>query len=103
VTPASTSPLVIGDVLRKQMGFKGVAITDDLSLGAIRGGQGAADASVQAIASGADMVLISDPADAAAARDALLKAVKKNQIPQARLDAAVSRVLELKRKQGLFD
>jgi beta-N-acetylhexosaminidase len=103
VTPASTSPLVIGDVLRKQMGFKGVAITDDLSLGAIRGGQGAADASVQAIASGADMVLISDPADAAAARDALLKAVKKNQIPQARLDAAVSRVLELKRKQGLFE
>jgi beta-N-acetylhexosaminidase len=103
VTPASTSPLVIGDVLRKQFGFKGVAITDDLSLGAIRGGQGAADASVQAIASGADMVLISDPVDVAAARDALLKAVKKNQISQARLDAAVSRVLELKRNQGLLD
>ena len=77
-------------------------MTDDLSAGAIRGGQGAADASVQAIASGADMVLISDPADAEAAREALLKAVKRDQIPKARLDAAVSRVLELKRRQGLL-
>jgi beta-glucosidase-like glycosyl hydrolase len=49
------------------------------------------------------MVLISDPVDAAAARDALLKAVKKKLIPPARLDAAVSRVLELKRNQGLLD
>jgi beta-N-acetylhexosaminidase len=103
VTPGSISPVVIGDVLRKQSGFKGVAITDDLSLGAIRGGQGAADASVQAIAAGADMVLISDPVDVAAARDALLRAVKKKLIPPARLDAAVSRVLELKRNQGLLD
>lgn len=103
ITPASISPVVVGDVLRKQLAFKGVAITDDLSAGAIRGGYGAADASVQAIASGADLVLISDPADAAAARDTLLEAVKKDQIPKARLDAAVSRVLELKRSQGLLE
>jgi beta-N-acetylhexosaminidase len=102
VTPGSISPAVIGEVLRKQLGFKGAALTDDLSAGAIRGGDGAADASVQAIAAGADMVLVSDPADAAAARDALLGAVKKGGIPQARLDAAVSRVLELKRSQGLL-
>lgn len=102
VTPGSISPAVIDEVLRKQLDFTGAALTDDLSAGAIRGGDGAADASVQAIASGADMVLVSDPADAAAARDALLGAVKKGSIPEARLDAAVSRVLELKRSQGLL-
>jgi beta-N-acetylhexosaminidase len=102
VTPASLSPQIATGLLRDELGFEGVAITDDLSAGAIRGGDGAGDASVQALSAGADLLLVSDPGDAAAARASLLKAVGSGQFSQQRLDDAVARVLELKRKAGLL-
>jgi len=102
VTPAALSPVVATGLLRDELGFKGVAITDDLSSGAISAGIGAPDAAVQALAAGADMVTISDPAQAAEAGKAIRRAVASGAIPAARLDEAAARVLELKRKLGLL-
>jgi beta-N-acetylhexosaminidase len=102
VTPASLTSEIATTLLREQLRYQGLAITDDLSSGAIRGGEGAAESAVRALAAGADMVYVSDPADAAAARTALLKAVQADAIPQERIDDAVGRVLELKRRQGLL-
>ena len=68
VTPAALSPAIAGDLLRRELGFKGVAITDDLSSGAVAAGIGAPDAAVRALAAGADMVTISEPGQAAQAR-----------------------------------
>ena len=103
VTPASQSVDVLDGLLRGELGFEGVAITDDLEEGAIRSGSKVAEAAVVAIASGADMVQISDPADVEPVLDALLDAVRSGQIPEQRLDDATARVLELKLRAGLLD
>jgi beta-N-acetylhexosaminidase len=101
-TPAALSPAVATDLLRGELGYQGVAITDDLSSGAIAAGIGAPAAAVQALAAGSDMVLVGDPAQAAAARAAILEASRSGAIPAARLDEAVARVLTLKQGRGLF-
>jgi beta-N-acetylhexosaminidase len=102
VVPAALSPTIANELLRDRLGFKGVAITDDLSSGAIAAGIGAPEAAQSALAAGADMVLVSDPLDAKRTRGALAEAVKDGGIPSERIDEAVARVLELKRKLGLL-
>lgn len=101
VTPGALSPQIASDLLRGELGFKGVAITDDLSSGAITAGQGAPEAAVAALTAGADMVFISEPAQAAQAYEAILTAARAGLIAPDRLDTAVARVLELKRKLGV--
>lgn len=103
VTPASLSPAVATDLLRGELGFEGVAITDDLEAGAIRAGRTPSRAAVEAVNAGADMVLIEDGGDAAErARMALLDAARSGALPQARLEEAVGRVLRLKASIGLL-
>jgi beta-N-acetylhexosaminidase len=102
VTPASLSSTVASDLLRDQLRYKGVAITDDLTAGAIVGGQSIADAAVAALAAGADLVLISDPSSAQTARARLIEAARAGEIPPERLNEAVGRVLELKKRIGLL-
>lgn len=102
VTPGSLSAEIVSALLRDELGFKGLAITDDLSGGAIRGGEGAAESAVRALAAGADLLYVSDPTDTAAARNALLEAVRSGEVPKERIDEAVGRVLELKRRLGLL-
>ena len=102
VTPATLSRAVSTDLLRGEMGFRGVAIADDLSQPAITTSMSVADAAVQAIAAGSDMVYISGPARGQeAAYAAILAAVRSGHISRARLDEAVTRVLTLKREYGL--
>ena len=102
VTPATLSKAVSTDLLRGEMGFRGVAIADDLSQPAITTSMSVADAAVQAVAAGSDMVYISGPAPGQeAAYRALLAAVRSGTLPRARLDEAVTRVLTLKREYGL--
>lgn len=102
VTPAALSPVIATDLLRRELGFEGVAITDDLSSGAVAAGIGAPDAAVQALAAGADMVTISEPRQADQARAAIRAAVASGAIPATRLADAAARVLELKRRLGLL-
>jgi beta-N-acetylhexosaminidase len=102
VTPGALSAEVADDLLRERLGFRGVAISDDLSFGAIAAGEGAPEAAQAALAAGIDLLLVSDPGVAAKTRGALLKAVRSGAIPTDRLDEAVARVLTLKRRLGLL-
>ena len=102
VTPGALSSAIAEDLLRDQLGFKGVALTGDLSSGAIAAGQGAPEAATAALAAGADMIVISDPREAQEARQAIGSAAGEGGLPDDRLDQAVARVLELKQRLGLL-
>jgi beta-N-acetylhexosaminidase len=101
VTPASQTPAIVSGLLRRRLGFKGVAITDDLSAGAITALGSVRDAAVASLRAGADLLLIERAgATQEVTREALLRAVRDGTIPPARLDEAAGRVLELKRALG---
>ena len=103
VTPASQTPAIVGGLLRRRLGFKGAAITDDLSAGAITALGSVRDAAVASLLAGADLLLIERPGETQdVTREALLRAVRDGTIPPARLDEAAGRVLELKRALGLL-
>jgi beta-N-acetylhexosaminidase len=102
VVPGSTSRAIATDLLRGRLGFRGVAITDDLAKGAVTAVASIPNAAVRAIAAGADMVWISgSPADQQAALRAIVRAVRQRKIPRRRIDGAATRVLTLKRELGL--
>ncbi len=93
--PASLSPAAY-QFLRTQVGFGGVAMTDDLDAGAISAaGYTQAAAAVRAIESGADMAMI-DAGQWSATVSALLHAVSSGALPMARVDAAATRILAAK-------
>lgn len=103
VTPASESSALMVSLLRQDMRFGGIAITDDLESPAITGFQSVPDAAVAAIRAGADMVWISGPSsDQTAAYSAVLSAARSGQIPAARIEQAVLRILEVKQRLGLI-
>jgi beta-N-acetylhexosaminidase len=102
VVPASLSHTIETNLLRGGLGFRGIAITDDLEAGAITAGNSVPKAAVQAVQAGADMVWIGGPeADWLSAYRALLAAVRSRQIPLVRLNAAVTRIVTVKRELGL--
>ena len=98
--PATLAPAVLDSLLRGAMGFRGLVVTDALSMGAIVGRYGAAQAAVRAFQAGADVLLM--PRDAAAAIDALVAAVDSGAISEARLDSSVRRVFAAKTREGLW-
>jgi beta-N-acetylhexosaminidase len=101
--PGSLSKRVVTDLLRRELHFRGVAITDDLADPAITADSSVPDAAVRALGAGADMLYISGPAsDQQAAYVAVLRAVQRGQVPRNRLDEAVGRVLDAKKRQGLI-
>jgi beta-N-acetylhexosaminidase len=103
-TPGSLSHRVATDLLRGELHFRGVAISDDLGDPAITTLGSVPDAAVKALAAGADMLYISGPAgDQQAAYVAVLRAVQSKQIPRARLDEAVLRILQAKRRLGVIE
>lgn len=102
VTPGALTPGIATDLLRGEIGFNGVAITDDLGAGAVTATGNVSDSAVEAVAAGADLVQIGDPGDVPHARAALLRALATGAIPQQRLADAAARVLDLKRRIGLL-
>jgi beta-N-acetylhexosaminidase len=103
VVPASLSREIETNLLRGGLGFRGIAITDDLDAGAIVTGNSVAKAAVEAVQAGADMVWISHPDDWEPAYGALLAAVKARRISLVRLNAAVTRIVTVKRELGLHN
>ncbi len=103
VTPGSLSPHLATGLLRDDLGFAGVAITDDLATGAIRATGSVPGAATEALNAGADMLLVEDPDEVAGVRSALLAAAEADEVRAARLDQAIGRVLELKLALGLID
>jgi beta-N-acetylhexosaminidase len=101
--PASLSRTVATGLLRDELGFEGVALTDDLADPAITTLYTVPDAAVEAVRAGADMIQVSGaPGEQQAAYVAVLQAVRSGRIPRARLDRAVGRILSVKRDYGLI-
>lgn len=93
-TPASLSSYMLTDLLREQMGYQGLVITDAMNMGAISQQYSSAQAAVQAFQAGADMILM--PENFTEAYNGILQAVQSGQITQERLDTSVLRILETK-------
>jgi beta-N-acetylhexosaminidase len=103
VTPASLSRTISSDLLRERLGFKGVAITDDLAAAAITAVTTIPQAAVAALRAGADLVYISGgAADQRAAYLAVVNAVRKGSLPRRRVDEALARGLIAKHSLGLI-
>jgi beta-N-acetylhexosaminidase len=102
VTPASLSRSVMTGLLRRRMGFRGVAITGNLTDPGVTALFQPRAAAVQALKAGADMITINGPAsDQEGAYRAVLAAVRTKAISRRRLDEAVGRILSVKRDYGL--
>jgi beta-N-acetylhexosaminidase len=102
LVPGSLSRAVATGLLRGQLGFRGVAISGDLTEPAITSTTPVTRAAVLALRAGCDMVHIAgSPAVQAQVYAAVLRAVRKGTIPRARLNEAVTRILTVKRELGL--
>lgn len=97
--PASLSPK-LHDILREELGFRGIIITDDLSMGAINEFTDKENPAVGAIMAGNDMVCVSG--DFKPMIGAVKDAVKSGKIPESRIDESVKRIIECKKKLELF-
>ncbi len=100
VRPATLTPSLLTGVLRDSLGFEGLVVTDALDMGAVVKEYGVGESAVLALLAGADILL--QPADPGVAIDAVVAAVEQGRVTRERLDASVRRVLELKRRLGLF-
>lgn len=87
--PATLSAAVLSGLLRQELGFDGLVVTDALVMEAIAGRYGAGEAAVLALEAGADLVLM--PADADAAITAIVAAVQSGRLSEARLEASLER------------
>lgn len=96
--PATLSPAVIDGLLRREMGFDGLILTDAMEMDGV-GGTWSGAAAVRAVAAGADMVLL--PPDPAVAIRSIVRAVAEGEITEDRLDRSVARILETKARLGL--
>ena len=89
--PASLNKTIITDILRGELGYDGIVITDSLRMGAVTERFSSAEAAVAAVEAGADLLLM--PADFSAARQGILDAVKGGQISEERIDQSLFRIL----------
>lgn len=102
--PATLSPQVLTGLLRQQMGYNGLIMTDSLGMGGVSAGRGQAQAAVEAVQAGADILLSTTPIEAhVAIIQALTTAVQQGEIPVERIDRSVLRILRIKYAFGLFE
>jgi beta-glucosidase len=100
--PATLSPWVLEGLLRRDLGFNGLIVTDALIMGAIAQNYGPADAALLAFEAGADVLLM--PADLEGAIAAIVQAIETGRVPYARLQASLTRLWRAKQKVcGLSD
>lgn len=101
-TPASLSKPIVTDLLRKNMAFPGVIITDDLEMGAITENMGVGEAAVAAVAAGNDMIIVGHTTEKQLeAWDALLAAVKSGKLKEDDINKSVTRIIDMKKKYRL--
>jgi beta-N-acetylhexosaminidase len=100
--PATLSKPILTGILRNQLGFKGVIITDGLEMAAVRQQYGDAEVAVRAIEAGVDQLLL--PPAPELQFNAVLDAVRSGRISEQRIDESLLRILLMKLKYGvLFD
>jgi beta-N-acetylhexosaminidase len=97
--PASLSPLFVRQVLRDEMGFRGIVFSDAMDMGAVVRRHGRTEPLLLALEAGIDVLL--QPLDAREAVDAVVEGVRSGRIPPSRLDDAVRAVLTAKARVGL--
>jgi beta-N-acetylhexosaminidase len=101
--PASLTRSIATGLLRDELGFAGVAITDDLADPAISSSYSVPAAAVEALRAGADLLFVSGPAgDQQAAYEAVLRAAQSGELAAERIDEALRRALEAKRDYGVI-
>ena len=98
--PASLSPYFLTDVLRGELGFTGMVVTDAMNMQAITDLYPPDEANVRAISAGVDMVLM--PQDFSTALDGVLAAVETGVLSKERIDESVRRILQLKMDYGII-
>lgn len=102
--PASFSKKIISDLLRRDLKFEGVVITDDITMGAIVKNYNIGEVAVKSIKAGSDIVLVChDYLKEEAVIKAIQQAVESGEISMDRLEQSVYRVLTLKTKYALSD
>lgn len=99
--PSTLSYKIATEMLRGDMEFDGVAITDSMEMESIADNYGVADSAVMAVQAGMDMLL--QPADLAVAVNAIVTAVQNGDITEPRIDESVRRILTLKAERGLLE
>ncbi|APO46667.1 glycoside hydrolase [Paenibacillus xylanexedens] len=98
--PATLSHKVLTGLLREEMGFEGIIITDCLEMHAISKPYGVAEAAVRAVEAGADLILVSHTLqDQVAALEAIVEAVRTGRISEEVIHQAVERIMTWKRKR----
>ncbi len=108
--PATLSPIILGDVLRGELGFEGVIVSDSMNMGSMKRNYDPADAAIQGFKAGVDLMMLAEEhydhdVDAYLENQrnligAVIRAVEDGAISRERVDDAVERVLRLKRDAG---
>jgi beta-N-acetylhexosaminidase len=98
--PATLSEKVLTGLMRDEMGYDGLIITDALNMKAIADHFGPVDAAIRAVKAGTDIVLM--PIGLEAVANGLLEAVESGEITESRIEASVERILTLKVKRGII-
>ena len=98
--PATMSKIIVTDLLRNELGFNGIIITDALDMGAIANYYSTTEVVTNCIAAGIDILLM--PANYFDAYNTLLQLVQDGTIPESRIDASVLRILNLKFKYQII-
>ena len=98
--PATLSPIIVGDLLKKRLGYTGLVLSDDLEMKAVSGRYGIPEATVSAIAAGCDAVLMCNTSqeEQAAALEAIIRAVENGTLPQKRIEDALARHRRVKER-----
>lgn len=96
--PATLRRDVMTGLLRDTLGFRGLTVTDALTMDGIAKGYGVAESAVRAVRAGDDILLM--PGNVEVAINAVVQAVESGSIPRAQVDASVRRILELKLRAG---
>jgi beta-N-acetylhexosaminidase len=97
--PGTLSQKVLTDLLRGQLGFNGVIISDAMDMRGVLDKYGAVEAAKRAVAAGADVLI--QPVDIGETIDAIVAGVHEGRYPESRLDASVRRLLTMKHALGL--
>ena len=98
--PASMSNLVMDTILRDELGFQGVIITDAMDMASITDNYTSAEAAYGAVSGGADRVLM--PLDLEMAYNEIINRINNGSISKERLDASVLRILTVKFMRGIM-
>lgn len=103
-SPSSMSSSIITNILRNELGFEGVVLTDDLTMAAITKHHEIGEASVNSVMAGSDIIMVAHDYDKiVTVVKSLKKAIDKGELTEQRIDLSVARILKLKKKYELQD